>query len=174
MYKILIIILLAFFSQKCFSQSFHDLVVKDISGHNLNLSGMRGKTVLIVNSATSGPNAGQNAKLKELGKRYKDSGLVIIIFPSNDFNNEQKSKQELKAFYKEANIIVGDKTTVKGNAISPLFKWLTQKQFNGVTDIPVTGDFQKFIINKNGKLVGFFSGKADPSSAYFIKALTIN
>lgn len=158
-----------------FSQSIHNLKLKDIDGNTVELATLNGKKILIVSGSSSAPGADvQIAGLNELGRRYKDSGLVIIIFPSSDFNNESKPARELKSLYKSSNIIVAERTSAKGNSISAIYKWLTNKAGNGVADVPVNKDYQKFFIDRTGKLKGYFSEKVTPLDPFFIKIIQKN
>jgi glutathione peroxidase len=152
--------------------SIYALNVKKASGQSIDLANFKGKRILVVNSASSGPNATQFDKLKQLANRYQDSSLIILVFPSNDFNNEPKSNDELRTLAGMANFFVLEKTSVKGNNISTVYKWLTQKSANGLLDMPVNNDYQKFLIDKYGKIAGVFSGRVDPDDPLLIQVLS--
>lgn len=165
MYKIWFLITLTLFSLPCISQStIYDFKVKEINSGDIDLNSFRGKKILIVNVASTGPKASQYTELRELFQQYHGTNLVVICCPSNDFNNEPKNVEELQSFFKGTgnNFFLAKKLSVKGNNISPLYEWLTKKSKNGVRDVPITSDFQKFLINSEGKLIGFFSGRVSP------------
>lgn len=165
MNKIYLGLLLAVFSLQSHAQtSIYDFKVKDISGGTIDLSSFRGKKILIVNVASASDRASQYSELTNLSQQYKETGLIVICFPSNDFNGEPKSDEDIKNFFRGTNsqFFLGKKLSVKGNTISPLYEWLTLKSKNGVMDVPVKGDYQKFLISSTGKLMGYFSGQLSP------------
>ena len=165
MSKIYFLLLLTTFSLTGFTQtSFYDIKVKETKGGNIDMSSFKGKKVLIVNVASGAQSVSQYAELKMLFQEYKERGLVVICFPTNDFNSELKSDAELQSFFTGTSdkFLLGKKLSVKGNNISPLYEWLTQKTKNGVMNVTVKGDFQKFLISKEGKLIGFFSERVSP------------
>ena len=165
MYRMLLVILFACSALNSHSQSsIYDFKVKDISGGNIDLSTLRGKKILIINVASASSRSSQFEELKYLYDQYKDRGMVILCLPTNDFNHEPRNDQEIKNFFKgpKDNFILCKKLSVKGNNISPLYEWLTQKSKNGVANLEVKGDYQKFYINAEGKLAAFFSGRVSP------------
>jgi glutathione peroxidase len=149
--------------------------VYNFNESGIAFSGFSGKRILIVNIASSSSRASQLADLEVLHQRYKDSGLVIVAFPSNDFNNESKSNQELNNLFagRDYHFKLGTKLSIRGRNISPIYEWLTTQASNGTMDVPVNGDFQKFLINRAGKLVGVFSGAVGPLHESIIEGLNI-
>ena len=176
MNKFLFILLISAFSIKGFSQkSFYELKIKSITGATIDLSVYRNQTVLIVNTALNSSDAAQLQELEKLYQQFKGKGFVIIAVPSNDFSNEPKSENEIGPFYKNAvSFIIAEKSPVSGGNISSLYKWLTRKAENGSLSNDVKRDFQKFLISKDGKLVGIFSGKLSPSSEILKNAIKNN
>lgn len=148
------------------SKSFYDFSVKDIDGNSFDLSALKGKKVLVVNTASKCGNTPQYADLEKLYKEYKDKNFVIIGFPANNFmGQEPGSNEEIKSFC-TANYGVTfpmmSKISVKGKDIDPLYKWLTSKELNGVMDSDVSWNFQKYMIDETGKLAGMVPPKEKP------------
>ena len=141
--------------------SIYDYKLTDVNGKTYDLSELKGKKALIVNTASK---CSLTPQVKEMEKLYKDfrDELVIIAVPSNDFGNQEPgSNEEIKAFVKENNITfpVMAKTSVKGDNEEPLYQWLTQKDLNGTMDTKVAWNYQKYMIDENGKLVGVVESK---------------
>lgn len=154
------------FSQE--AKSFYDFTVKDIDGNPFKLSTLKGKKVLIVNTASKCGNTPQYADLENLYKEYGSKNLVIIGFPANNFKEQEPgTNEEIKNFCL-ANYGVTfpmmSKISVKGDDMDPLYKWLTSKALNGVLDSDVTWNFQKYLIDENGKLVDMIPPKVKPNT----------
>jgi glutathione peroxidase len=142
----------------------YGLSLPDGNGNTIDLSNFKGKKILLVNIATSGKYANQLATLEQLFQTYKDS-LVVIAVPSNSFENERKSDSEISQYLRNqfhVHFIVAGKVSVSGDDQSPVFRWLTHSVENGVMDNTINGDFWKFLIDENGKLVGAFVSSVDP------------
>ncbi|MGC9373693.1 MAG: glutathione peroxidase [Bacteroidales bacterium] len=168
MKNIVLIILLAMISSATFSQnkSFYDFKVQTIDGENFDLSTLKGKKVLVVNTASKCGFTPQYEDLQKLYEKYKDKNFVIIGFPANNFmNQEPGSNQEIKQFC-SANYGVTfpmmTKISVKGDDIHPLYQWLTEKERNGVMDSKVKWNFQKYMIDEDGNLVNMASPRTNP------------
>ncbi len=150
------------------TKSFYDFKVKTIDGVNYDLSQLKGKKVLVVNTASKCGLTPQYADLQKLYETYGGDKFVIIGFPANNFmSQEPGSNSEIKSFC-TANYGVTfpmmEKISVKGDDIHPLYKWLTTKSENGVLDAEVSWNFQKFMIDENGKLVNFATPREKPLS----------
>lgn len=155
------------FSFAAFSQkSFYDFKVKDIEGKEFNLSSLKGKKVLVVNTASKCGNTPQYADLEKLYKEYGNQKFVIIGFPANNFGaQEPGTNKEISSFCTKnygVTFPMMSKISVKGADMHPLYKWLTSKKENGVMDSEVTWNFQKYMIDENGKLVGMVDPKVKP------------
>jgi len=152
-----------------FSQnSIHFFKTQTIYGDEFDFSTLKGKKVLVVNTASKCGLTGQYKDLQELYNRYKEQNFEIVAFPSNDFlGQEPGSNEEIKEFC-EANygvtFLMMSKISVKGKNIDPIYKWLTQKKMNGVLNASVKWNFQKFMIDENGYLVDYASPKENPLS----------
>ena len=139
------------------TNSIHQFKVKDINGQNFDMSSLKGKKVLVVNVASKCGLTPQYEQLQELYDKYKDTGFTIVGFPANNFlNQEPGSNSEIKAFCTEnygVTFLMMDKISVKGKDQSPIYQWLTEKSKNGVLDSEVSWNFQKYMIDEDGKLV---------------------
>ncbi|NNV53861.1 glutathione peroxidase [Limnovirga soli] len=132
----------------------------------IHLSSCTGKKVLIVSIATGSDHVSQLSALEQLQQQYADS-LIVIAAPSNSFGNEQLTDSAIVAFVSEnynATYLISGKVQIAGNEIHPLFQWLSQKTLNGVLNNPIVEDFQKFLIDENGNLIGIFSASVEPLS----------
>ncbi len=141
------------------SNAFHDFVVETIDGKPFAFSQLKGKKVLIVNVASRCGLTPQYTQLQLLYEKYKDSGFVIIGFPSNDFmNQEPGTNEEIAEFCTSTYGVtfpIMAKISVKGDEkTAPLYRWLTEKERNGKEDAPMQWNFQKFMIDEEGTWVG--------------------
>jgi len=153
-------------------KTLYDYKATTLDGAPFDLSSLKGKKVLVVNTASKCGNTPQYATLQKLYDTYKDRNFVIIGFPANNFGaQEPGTNAEIKEFCTKnygVTFPMMSKISVKGNDIDPLYKWLTSKSLNGVVDAEVTWNFQKFMIDEQGKLVGFVSPKEKPDSEKII------
>jgi glutathione peroxidase len=138
--------------------SLYDFTVKAIDGSDFPLSQLKGKKVLVVNTASKCGFTPQYEGLEKLYTQFGGSNFVIIGFPANNFlRQEPGTNQEISAFCKKnygVSFPMMEKISVKGNDIHPLYKWLTEKELNGIADEPVKWNFQKFMIDENGNIAG--------------------
>ncbi len=165
--KLVIGIVISMFTIFAYSQkSFYDFTVKSIDGAEFNLSELKGKKVLVVNTASKCGFTPQYEQLEELYKTYKEKGFVIIGFPANNFlKQEPGTNKEIKTFCQinyGVTFPMMSKISVKGNDMHPLYVWLTSKDENGVMDSSVKWNFQKYLIDEDGNLVKFLSPKTSP------------
>lgn len=156
-------------SQQIFAQqsSFYDFKVTTIDGEDFSLSSLKGKKVLVVNTASKCGFTPQYEDLENLFKQYGGEKFTIIGFPANNFlHQEPGTNNEIKEFCLKnygVSFPMMEKISVKGKDIHPLYEWLTQKEKNGVIDAPVKWNFQKFMIDENGKLVDVVSSSEKPN-----------
>jgi glutathione peroxidase len=146
---------------------FYDFKVKTLEGKDFDFNLLKGKKVMVVNTASKCGNTPQYKDLEEIYEKYQDN-LVILGFPANNFmNQEPGSATEIRNFCTEkygVTFPMMEKISVKGSDIHPLYKWLTSKEKNGVMDSEVKWNFQKYLIDENGKLVDVIDPKEKPSS----------
>jgi glutathione peroxidase len=153
--------------------NFHSLSFQDAEGNTINMSSFQNKKVLIVNIATGSDKTAQLAQLQQLQQQYADS-LVVIAFPSNSFGHEPRNNAGIKQFCQEnynTSFIIASKSVVAGSGISPVFDWLARKTNNGEMDAPAGNDFVKYLITKDGMLVGVFSSKVSPMDNEITEAI---
>ncbi|MBX9769709.1 MAG: glutathione peroxidase [Bdellovibrionales bacterium] len=152
----------------------YSIPVKDINGETKDLSAYKGKTLLIVNTASQCGYTPQYKGLQETYLKYKDKGLVVLGFPSNDFGSQEPgSDAEIKKFcdlkYK-VTFPMFSKDIVKGPKKSNLYKFLTEsgaKENQG----EVSWNFEKFLISKDGKVVGRYKSNVAPDSKDLTSAI---
>jgi len=154
------------------NKNFHSFSAKTIDGSVLDFSTLKGKKVLVVNTASKCGFTPQYKELEELYKQYGGDKFTIIGFPANNFlSQEPGTDEEIKQFC-EVNYGVTfqmmSKISVKGDDIHPVYKWLTSKAENGVMDSKVSWNFQKYMIDENGNLVDFMEPKKSPMSEKII------
>ena len=164
----LIILTTVAFSQ----QSFYDFKVKDIDGKDFDLSSLKGKKVLVVNTASKCGFTPQYKQLQSLFETYGGDKFTIIGFPANNFMSQEPGTNKEIAEFCEKNYGVTfkmmSKISVKGNDMHPLYKWLTSKSENGVMDSDVKWNFQKYLIDENGKLVNVYYSKTLPDDEQIV------
>lgn len=140
--------------------------VKDIAGKDTSLGAFAGKAVLVVNVASKCGYTRQYAGLESLYKAYKDKGLVVVGFPSNDFGGQEPgSEAEILQFCTskyQVSFPMFSKVAVKGDGAHPLFAALTGAAAGSPG--PVKWNFNKFLIGKDGTLVQRFDSKVEPES----------
>ena len=163
---------LSAYSQK----SFHDFKVKSLDGNDFDLSSLKGRKVLVVNTASKCGLTPQYKQLQSLYEQYGGDKFVIIGFPANNFlQQEPGTSNEIREFCTSnygVTFPMMEKISVKGNDIHPLYKWLTTKELNGVMDAPVSWNFQKFMIDENGKLVDMVPPRESPDCEKIINWIT--
>lgn len=167
MKKITLILNLMIISTMVFSQqSFYDFKVKDIDGKEFNLLSLKGKKVLVVNTASKCGFTPQYKELEAIYKLYGGDKFTIIGFPANNFGHQEPGTNKEIATFCEKNFGVTfpmmSKISVKGDDMDPLYKWLTSKGDNGVLDSEVKWNFQKYLIDEKGKLVEEYDSKIKP------------
>ncbi len=161
---------LLLFSLPMFAQSktFYDFSATDIDGKPVSMSQYKGMKVLVVNVASECGNTPQYAQLQELYEKYGPEKFTIVGFPANNFGHQEPgSNTEIKQFCTSTYHVtfpMMSKISVTGDDIDPLYKWLTTKSENGVLDAPVTWNFQKFMIDESGHLVGTVKPKVSPDT----------
>ncbi len=155
--------------------TIYDISFKNAAGKEISLADYKGKTLLLVNTATKCGLAPQFKDLEELYKTYKDKGLVILGFPSNQFSNQEPLEGEAIDQFCELNYGVSfpifDKTDVKGETASPLFKFLSNKNENGAVGLSPKWNFQKYLINRQGEVVDYFLPITTPTAGRVKRAI---
>ena len=159
-------------------KSLYDFKTKTLDGKDFDLSTLKGKKVLIVNTASKCGLTPQYKELEELYKSYGGNKFVIIGFPANNFaSQEPGTNAEIKEFCSlnyGVSFPMMSKISVKGDDIDPIYQWLTQKGQNGLKDSEVQWNFQKYLIDEKGQLVDVVEPKASPKSDKIVNWIKSN
>lgn len=156
--------------------SIYSIHFNGINGEDKNFGQYQGKKILIVNIATGSDEVSQIGQLQQLYQLYHDS-LEIVAFPSNSFGHEPKTNAEIKQLCEEVfhtTFTLAQKGAVAGPNAIPIYQWLASQAQNGVVNGTVVQDFQKFLVDKQGAIIGIFNPETDPMSAAIRDAITEN
>jgi glutathione peroxidase len=144
--------------------SVYDFKLKTIEGKNFSLAKYKGKKILVVNTASKCGFTPQYKELEQLAETYKDK-LVIVGFPANNFGGQEPgSDADIKTFCSDLYKVtfpMSTKVSVKGDDIAPLFKYLTETENPDFTG-EIKWNFEKFLLDENGKLIHRFRSKVTP------------
>ena len=156
-------------------ESFYRLHVILNDGRVLQLSALRGKKVLLVNTASDCGYTSQYKDLQQLYEQYKDR-LEVIGFPANDFKEQEKgTDEEIAAFCKSnygVSFPLAKKTAVIGPGKNDVFRWLADKDRNGWNDQEPTWNFSKYLVSEEGVLLQYFDPGISPVSEEVIQMVT--
>jgi len=174
MKNILIALILVITMDYANSQSFYELSIGSIDNISIKMSDFKGKYVMIVNVASYCGYTSQYSELKKLSDQYQDK-LIVIGVPCNQFGSQEPgNSKDIKAFC-ESNFDVTfpltEKVKVKGKSIHPLYEWLTEKSKNGIGNFSVSWNFNKFLIDPEGQLIGHFKSNVKPMDKEIITKL---
>ncbi len=154
---------------------FYSFTVKDIDGKSVALSRYEGKVLLVVNVASECRFTKQYANLQRLYQKYKDRGFVVLGFPANNFGSQEPgTNAEIKEFCtRQFNITfpMFSKISVAGPDMHPLYQYLTSPQANGRFGGPITWNFNKFLIGKDGTTIARFPSETDPLDPQITEAV---
>ena len=163
-------------AQTSLDNSIHQFKVADIYGNIFDFSKLKGKKVMIVNTASKCGLTYQYEALQKLYNDYKDLNFIIVGFPSNDFLWQEPGNNEDIIDFCEENYGVTfpmmSKIVVKGSRKHPLYQFLTQKSKNKFKDSRVTWNFQKYLINKDGNIEKIISPRTRPDSQEIVSWIT--
>lgn len=147
--------------------------VKTIDGEDFDFSTLKGKKVMIVNTASECGLTPQYKQLQEVYEKYKDKNFTIIGFPANNFGSQEPgSNSQIKEFCTKnfsVTFPMMAKVSVKGDDMCELYQWLTKKEKNGVMSSSVKWNFQKYLIDENGHLVDSVSPMKKPDCDKIVK-----
>jgi len=156
------------------NNSIHAFKVKSIDGGEIAFSKFKGKKILVVNTASACGYTPQYAALQKVYDQYKNK-LVVIGFPCNQFGGQEPgTSQEIVEFCQKnygVNFPLAAKIDVKGEHMAPIYRWLTSKSENGVLDATITWNFNKFLLDENGKMIAYFPSNVKPDSEEILKYL---
>ena len=147
-----------------YDKLFYDFKINDVSGNKLNLKEFKNKVVLLVNTASYCGFTKQYDDLQYIWDKYKEKNFVVLAVPSNSFNQEKKTNDEVKEFCKfNFNITfpITEISEVKGDLAHPIYKWAIE---NYGSSAKPKWNFHKILINRNGKVVDTYSSLTNPKS----------
>jgi glutathione peroxidase len=149
--------------------------VKDIDGNDIALSKYAGKVLLIVNVASHCGNTKQYKPLEALYEKYREQGFEVLAFPANDFAfQEPGSNTDIKQFCTSTFSVtfpLFSKISVKGDDIDPLYRYLTDKKTDLLYGGSIEWNFAKFLVDRNGRIVGRFKAGHSPDSPDVVSAI---
>lgn len=156
--------------------SFYDLTTELNNGQQLTFDSLKGKKVLLVNTASNCGFTAQYDDLQKLYEQYKDK-LVIIGFPANDFKEQEKGSDADIAEFCRINFGVSfplakKSTVIKGDAQNRIFQWLTNENLNGWNSQPPSWNFSKYLVNEQGVLTHYFDPAVSPVSEQVVEAIS--
>jgi glutathione peroxidase len=149
-------------------KTIHDFTMKTIDGTAIPLATYKGKVLLVVNVASQCGNTPQYKGLETLYRKYKEKGFAILGFPANNFGQQEPgSNEEIRAFCQTTYDVTFDmfsKISVKGSDQDPLYRFITSPETNPEFSGDVRWNFQKYLVDRNGAIIGKFLPKVDPLS----------
>lgn len=155
------------------AQSIHQFTVQNIEGKDFSFSSLKGKKIMVVNTASKCGLTPQYEQLEGLYEQFKDSNFVIIGFPANNFMSQEPGTNEEIVEFCQKNYGVSfpmmSKISVKGSDMHEVYKFLTQKSLNGLEDSSVKWNFQKYLLNEEGKLEKVIDPRTLPNDPEIIK-----
>lgn len=153
-------------------QTIYQFKVEDLSGKTFDFASLKGKKIMIVNTASKCGLTPQYKELETLYKEYSSKGFVIVGFPANNFaGQEPGTSQEIATFCQQnygVTFPMMGKVSVKGADMCAVYQFLTQVSKNGVEDSEVGWNFQKYLINEKGELDKVISPRTSPMDSEIV------
>ena len=151
------------------TQSIYQFKVKDLSGKEFDFASLKGKKILVVNTASKCGYTPQYKDLETIYEKYKANNFIIIGFPANNFGKQEPgSDKEIETFCQlnyGVTFPMMSKISVKGDDMAKIYQFLTQKSMNGLQDSQVEWNFQKYLINDKGYLEKVLLSKVKPTDS---------
>ena len=160
-------------TKKDIPTSIYDYKVAALNGNDIDFAAFKGKKILVVNTPWFESNDPQYAELNALAKKYQDK-LVVVGFLADDFGiapGAGKVATEYRKKNYNVSFPIAARVGIKGSRRAPIFVWLTEKKYNNLKDSYVKWNFQKYLINESGHLVGVFDPKVKATNAKLISAI---
>jgi glutathione peroxidase len=152
--------------------NLYDIQINSLQGKPINFGDFKGKYILFVNVASKCGFTPQYKDLEKLYQEYKDH-LIVIGVPCNQFGNQEPgSSDEIQEFCQVnygVSFLITEKVNVKGSNQHPLYAWLTKKENNGKKSSTVRWNFQKYLVDSEGKLIDFYYSITKPTSSKITK-----
>jgi len=159
-------------------ENIYQFKMTDLYGKEFDFSSLKGKKIMVVNTASKCGYTPQYKDLEKLYETYKDKGFVIVGFPANNFGQQEPgTNNEIAEFCKQnygVSFPMMTKTSVKGADMNPVYKFLTQASKNGFKDSEVAWNFQKYLIDEDGYVVKIYPSKVLPTDDAIIKWIENN
>jgi len=153
-------------------ETIYSFKVKDLSGKEFDFASLKGKKIMIVNTASKCGLTPQYKDLEAVYEKYKEKNFVIVGFPANNFaSQEPGTNKEIGEFCQRnygVTFPMMEKVSVKGADMCEVYKFLTQKSKNGLQDSEVEWNFQKYLINEKGELEKVISPQVLPTDASIV------
>ena len=150
-------------------KTVHDFSITTIDGSKKELSQFKGKKILIVNTASQCGYTSQYEQLQDVHEKYGEN-LIVLGFPANNFGGQEPgTNQQINNFCKKnygVSFVMSEKVSVKGDNINPLFSWLNKQDNKSIR-----WNFEKYLIDENGKLIQRFRSSVKPNSNEIISLL---
>ena len=158
--------------------SFYSLSTVLNNGDLLNFESLKGKKVLLVNTASNCGYTNQYEDLQKLSEQYKGK-LLVIGFPANDFKEQEKGNDKEIAEFCKVNFGVSFPLAIKSSVVisanqHPVFQWLSDASKNGWNNTPPSWNFSKYLVNERGELINYFDKAVSPLSEEVLKAIEEN
>ena len=148
-------------------QSIYQFKVIDLNGKTFDFASLKGKKILVVNTASKCGYTRQYEQLEAIYKKYKDDNFVIVGFPANNFGSQEPGTNAEIATFCKVNYGVTfpmmSKISVKGSDMNEVYQFLTQKSKNGLKDSNVEWNFQKYLLNEKGELEQVYLSGVKPT-----------
>lgn len=153
-------------------QTIYQFKVKDLEGNEFDFASLKGKKILVVNTASKCGLTPQYKQLEAIYNQYKDQNFIIVGFPANNFGQQEPGSNKEIAEFCERNYGVTfpmmEKISVKGSDMAAIYQFLTQKSKNGLKDSEVEWNFHKYLINEKGELDKVVSPQVLPTDAVIV------
>lgn len=153
-------------------QNIYQFQVEDLEGNTFDFSTLKGKKILVVNTASACGLTPQYEQLQAIYEKYKYNNFVIVGFPANNFGSQEPGTNQQIATFCQKNYGVTfpmmAKISVKGSDMHAVYQFLTQKTKNGLEDSEVQWNFQKYLINDKGELEKVISPRTLPTDAEIV------
>ena len=157
-------------------ETIYQFKVKDLSGNEFDFASLKGKKILVVNTASKCGLTPQYKDLEALYEKYKSKNFVIVGFPANNFASQEPGTDKEISSFCQLNYGVTfpmmSKVSVKGSDMCEVYKFLTQKAKNGIQDSDVEWNFQKYLINEKGELEKVIAPRVLPTDAMVVDWIT--
>lgn len=154
-------------------QSIHQFKVTDLYGTEFDFSSLKGKKIMVVNTASECGLTPQYEQLQAVYEKFKDKNFIIVGFPANNFGSQEPGSDKQIAEFCKKNFGVTfpmmSKISVKGDDMHEVYQFLTQQAKNGLEDSKVAWNFQKYLLDENGYLVKVISPKMLPDDEKIVK-----